>query len=64
MKRKKQEREKERFLKTLGFLDVNLHSYKEKPLKVNSRGEEFLMKRNLPGQRVGAKARFDLQVQC
>ena len=42
----------------LGCLDVKdaFLQVQEKPLKVNLRGEEFLVKRNLPGQRVGAKA--------
>ena len=43
----------------LGCLDAKgayLQVPQEKPLKVNLRGEEFLVKRNPPGQRVGAKA--------
>ena len=50
------------FSQMLGCLDVKdafLQVPQEKPLKVNLRGEEFLGKRNLPGQRVGAKAWFD-----
>ena len=46
----------------LGCLDVKdafLQVPQEKPLKVILRGEELLVKRNLPGQRVGAKAWFN-----
>ena len=46
----------------LGCLDVKdafLQVPQERPLKVILRGEEFLVKRNLPRQRVGAKAWFD-----
>ena len=47
----------------LGCLDVKdvfLQVPQEKPLKVSLRGREFLAKRNLSGQRVGAKAWFDI----
>ena len=50
------------FSQALGCLDVKdacLQVPQEKPLKVILRGEEFLVKRNLPGQRVGAKAWSD-----
>ena len=50
------------FSEILGCLDVKdafLQVQQEKPLKVDLRGEEPLVKRNLPGQRVGAKAWFD-----
>ena len=43
----------------LGVKDAFLQVPQEKPLKVNLRGEELLVKRNLPGQRAGAKAWFD-----
>ena len=46
----------------LGCFDVKdalLQVPQEKPLKVILRGEEYLVKRNLPKQRVGAKAWFD-----
>ena len=45
----------------LGCLDVKdafLQVPPEKPLKMNLRGDDFLVNRNLPGQRVGAKAWF------
>ena len=74
MRRKKQEGGGafSQALGCLGVKDAFLQVPKEKPLKVNLRGEEFLVKRSLPGQRVGAKAWFDffaeyssqLQVQC
>ena len=54
------------FSQALGCLDVKdafLQVPHEKPLKVNLRGEEFLAKRNLPGQRVGAKAWFDFFIE-
>ena len=47
------------FSRILGCLDVKgacLRVPQKKPLKVILRVEEFLAKRNLPGQRVGAKA--------
>ena len=40
--------------------DAFLPVPQEKPLNVNLGGGEFLVKRNLPGQRVGAKPWFDL----
>ena len=40
--------------------DAFLQVPQEKDLKVNLRGEVSLVKRNLPGQRVGAKAWFDV----
>ena len=56
------------FSQILGCLDVKDASLQvppqEKPLQVILRGEEFLVKRNLPGQRVGAKAWFDLCAEC
>ena len=39
----------------LGVKDAFSQVPQEKPLKVNTRREELLVKRNLPGQRVGAK---------
>jgi len=45
-----------RALGCLGVKDAFLQVPQEKPLKVNLRGEEFRAERNLPGQRVGAKA--------
>ena len=39
--------------------DAFLQVPQEKPWKVNLGGEEFLVKRNLPGERVGAKALYD-----
>ena len=39
--------------------DAFLQAPQEKPLKVILRGKEFLVKRNLPGRRVGAKPWFD-----
>ena len=50
----------------LGCLDVKdafSQVPQEKLLTVNLRGEEFFVKRNLPGQRVGAKAWFELPHQ-
>ena len=59
MKGKKQEGEGA-FSQVLGCLDVkDAFLPQEKPLKVILGGEEFLAKRNLPGQRVGANAWFD-----
>ena len=46
----------------LGCLDVTdavLQVPQEKPLNLNLRGKEFLVKRNFPGQKVGAKSWFD-----
>ena len=50
------------FSQILGCLDAKdafLQVPQEKPFKVVLRGEEFLVERNLLGQRVGAKAWFD-----
>ena len=47
------------FSQALGWFDVKdafLQVPQENPLKVNLRGEEFSVKRWLPGQRVGAKS--------
>ena len=54
------------FSQILGCLavkDAFLQIPREKPLKMNLRGEEFLVKRNIPGQRVGAKACFDFSTE-
>ena len=50
------------FCQKLGCLDVKdafLQVPQEKPSKLNLRGDEFLAKRTLPGQRVGTKTWFD-----
>ena len=62
LQRVSEEREREgAFSRVLGCPDVKeafLQVPQEKPSKVNLR-EEFLAKRDLPGQRVGAKAWLD-----
>ena len=42
----------------LDYLDLQI--LQEKPVNMNLKGKEFLMKRNLPGQRIGIKPWFDL----
>ena len=54
------------FSPTIECLDVKgafLQVPQEKPLKVILRGKELLVKRNLPGQRDGAKACFDFSTE-
>ena len=54
------------FSLTIECLDVKgafLQVPQEKPLKVILRGKDLLVKRNLPGQRDGAKACFDFSTE-
>ncbi len=51
--------EEEVMLGTMGIKDAFLQVPPEEPLRLRMPGGDFIVLKNLPGQRIGAKAWFD-----